>query len=319
VLLAGSTDGVRRVTGLSGGDAATERVLASRQVMRLRTFESVPGAFAATTGGLYHTRNGTDWTDLGVPADAVYSVGAADDGTIYAGTRPARVYETSLADDGTPGAWRECEAFRAAGERDDWGIDRHENIAQVRDVQVAAADPNRLVAGVEVGGVYVSDDRGETWNARRIDGFDAPHTDDIHHVATTDGRSIVAATGSGLYRTTDAGRSWTRLDEGYRQSYFREALVHDGVVYAGGSPAPPSSWDDDPDHELFVAETDGALDPVESPRPAEVAVGWTVHDGDPLAVTNHGTLLWRRDGWTVAGNVPAPESVHGRCVPLLSL
>jgi hypothetical protein len=325
VLLAGSTDGVRRVGGLSddGTDgASTERVLDAGQVLSLRTFDGIPGAFAATERGLYHSLDGVDWTDLGVPEAAVYSVGAASDGSrLYAGTRPAALYEAPIDGGDVVGQWQERESLRAAAERDDWGIDRHDGVAQVRDVRAAPREPDRVVVGVEVGGVYVSDDGGETWEDRRVGGFDAPHTDDVHGLAVVDRDTFLAATGSGLYRTPDAGRTWSRLDAGHRQSYFRDVLVHDGMWYAGGSPTPPSSWDETRDHALFVGadEAERALTAVDAPTHGEVAVGWTVYGGVPLAVTNHGTLLWRRDDWTVAGEVPAPRDIHGRCQPLSAL
>jgi hypothetical protein len=51
--------------------------------------------------------------------------------------------------------------------------------------------------------------------------------------------------------------------------------------------------------------------------PEEVAVGWCEYDGDPLAATNQGTLLQRRDdSWEAVGTAPASERVHGRCIPL---
>ncbi|MFC3478859.1 sialidase family protein [Halobacterium litoreum] len=318
MLLIGSDDGVHRTEGVADATAArAQRALDSGQAMRVRTFDSVPGAFAATTTGLYHTRDGESWTDLGVPEAEVYAVGASPDGSrLYAGTRPARIYVADAADGPADPAWRELDAFRALGERDDWGIDRHENVAQVRDVLVHPEDAERVVAAVEVGGVYVSEDGGETWADRRIEGFDAPHTDDVHHVALGERDAMVAATGSGLYRATDAGRNWTRLDDG-AQTYFRESLLRDGVAFAGGSPTPPSSWLDDRNHALFVSRDGEAVDAVDSPTPDEVAVGWCEYDGDPVAATNRGTLLRREDdGWRAVGSVPASESVHGRCIPL---
>ncbi len=173
------------------------------------------------------------------------------------------------------------------------------------------------MAGVEVGGVYVSDDGGDTWTSRCIEGFDAPHTDDVHHVCVEDGETMTAATGSGLYRTTDAGRTWTRLDAAHRQDYFRESLDDDGVIFAGGSPTPPGSWEDDRDHALFECRDGRTLEAVRSPTPEEVPVGWCARDDGVLAATHRGTLLRHGpDGWERAGTVPVPESVHGRCVPL---
>jgi hypothetical protein len=320
MLLVGSDDGIYRVTSIFDADAsAVERVLDSEQVYRIRTFDGVDGALAATADGLYHSSDLEAWRNLGVPRDTVYAVGTSANGRVYAGTRPAHLYVADAQDviaDGDP-EWRELDAFHGLAERDDWGIERHEDVAQVRDVVLPADGPERAVAGVEVGGVYVSDDGGDTWTDRSIQGFDAPHTDDIHHVFAEDAETFTAATGSGLYRTTDAGRSWTRLDTGHGQRYFRESFVDDGVLLAGGSPTPPNAWTDDRNHALFKSRDGKTLELVDSPVPNEVAVGWCeTHDGI-LGVTNLGTLLRRdSDGWERVGSVPAADSIHGRCIPL---
>jgi len=322
MLVVGSDDGAYLVSGVyDDGETAVEQVLESGTVMRVRTFDGIDGVFAAATDGLYHSPDGEDWTTLDVPEEAVYSVGASPVGDrVYAGTRPARLYVTRTDADGWFAAkpeWRELTAFGTLAAHDDWGIERHDGVAQVRDVVVPADAPDRIVAGVEVGGVYVSDDGGDTWTDRAIEGVDAPHTDDVHHVLLRNKNSFVAATGSGLYRTTDAGRTWERLDDGRRQWYFRESFEHDGVVVAGGSPTPPNGWTDDRDHALFEYRGGESLAAVSSPTPDEVAVGWCASDEGALAATNRGTLLHREgDGWRRVGTVPVAESIHGRCIPL---
>ena len=317
MLLVGSDDGVYAATGLrSDGEVDASHVLDAGQAMRVETFDGVDGAFAATTGGLYHSSDGTAWTDLGVPGGEVYCVGASD-GRLYAGTRPARLFAADLPADGIQEipVWRELDAFAALG--GDWGIDRHDGVAQVRDVRSPGGAADRVVAGVEVGGVYASDDGGETWTDRSVTGFDAPHLDDVHHVEVESADAWVAATGSGLYRTTDAGRSWARLDDGHRQTYFRESLAHEGRLYAGGSPSPPGGWLDDRGHALFASADGETLEAVESPASDEVAVGWFARDEAVYAVTNRGTLLRRTEaGWRRAGTVPAADGVHGRTQPL---
>ena len=68
VLLLGSDDGVHAASGVRGdGPVETTRVLDAGQAMRVETIDDADGAFAATTTGLYHSSDGTEWTDLGVP------------------------------------------------------------------------------------------------------------------------------------------------------------------------------------------------------------------------------------------------------------
>ncbi len=320
MLFAGSDDGVYRVEGVRAGETSVERVLAADRVYRVRQFEGVPGLLATAESGLYHSPDGREWTELAVPEDRVYAVAASPtDQRLYAGTRPSRVFvadcESAVPTD--PGDWEELSGFRELRERTDWGIPRHDGISQVRSLCTHPDAPDRIFVGVEVGGVHVSDDRGASWTARTVDGFDAPHTDDIHNLAVPDSETVVASTGSGLYRTTDAGRTWDRLDTGHRQRYFRESFVHDGTVYAGAAPGSSASWESDPDHALFEGHEGGRLEAVPSPTPEEVAIGWTAVEGEVVAATHLGTLLGRRDGdWEVIGSVPTPGSVRGRYLPL---
>jgi photosystem II stability/assembly factor-like uncharacterized protein len=321
MLYAGSDDGVYRLSGVVGPEeSSAEKVLDAEQVFRVCRFDAVDGLFAAAESGLYHSPGGAEWAALSLPEERVYAVTAAPSGNrLYAGTRPSRVFAADV-DAGTPpeaDAWDEVSGFRELRERSDWGIPRHDGRSQLRSLRTHPDAPDRIVAGVEVGGVHVSDDRGETWADRRIEGFDTPHTDDIHHVALADADTLVASTGSGLYRSPDVGRTWERLDADHRQRYFREAFVSDGVVYAGGAPASSASWAEDPDHALFEAREGGRLERVSSPVPDEVAVGWCEADGDVLAATHRGTLLRRRsDGWLAVGEVPTSGDVRGRYLPL---
>ncbi|MDZ5810811.1 hypothetical protein U4E84_05560 [Halorubrum sp. AD140] len=322
MLLVGSDDGVHAVTDIQSSNPDVAQVQEGGQVMRVETVDAVDGVLAATTTGLYYSLDGSEWIDLDVPAGEVYSVGASTD-RLYAGTRPARLYAADLPPNGGLGedvVWQELDAFTALDDRDDWGTDRHDGVAQVRDVRASTGVSDRLVVAVEVGGVYVSNDSGETWKDRRVTGFDAPHLDDVHHIEVAGSDVWIAATGSGLYRTTDAGQSWTRLDAGHRQTYFRESLAHDDHLYAGGSPSPPGGWLNDRDHALFESVDGNTFRSVTSPTPSEVAVGWCTHGSDAYAVTNRGTLLRKcgEDGtWETVGNVPVAESVHGRTQPLV--
>lgn len=108
--------------------------------------------------------------------------------------------------------------------------------------------------GVEVGGVHRSDDRGETWSERR-DGL----ADDVHHVLVRDLTEYLASCGDGLYRTRDVGERWTRLDDGLSRRYFREAIEHDGRLYAAAARSAPGTWQGTPgaDAGLFVSNDDG--------------------------------------------------------------
>jgi hypothetical protein len=321
MLYAGATDGIYQVTGVERtNDLETTKVHDAGEVFRIAQFEGIDGLFATADTGLQYSPDGEDWTTLSLPEEEVYAVTASPSGDLlYAGTRPAKVY-VAACDSGVPSdaeAWEEVDGFQQLREQTDWGIPRHDGLAQIRSLQTHPAAPDRIVVGIEVGGIYVSDDRGQTWTARTIDGFDAPHTDDIHHIELVDEETMIASTGSGLYRSSDTGRTWERLDTDHYQRYFREAFSHEGRIYAGGAPGSSSSWEEDTDYALFECDDGARLEQVSSPTPEEVAVGWCVGDGTVMTGTHQGTLLRRNpSGWESVGRILPSESTPVRYLPL---
>jgi hypothetical protein len=104
-----------------------------------------------------------------------------------------------------------------------WFLPYSPNAGCVRGFAIAESGPrrDRMYAAVEVGGVLVSDDIGETWHL--VEGSDGKpdlnreyrttvHAD-VHSIAVhpTSSDIVTAATGGGLYRSTDGGRTWKNL------------------------------------------------------------------------------------------------------------
>lgn len=144
-----------------------------------------------------------------------------------------------------------------------------------------------MFAGVEPGGVHVTDDNGQTWEECR----GGVH-DDIHNLRCSAQDELVA--------------------------YFRAAFVHDDTLYTSAACVPPTRWDsNDADPVLLTASASESLTPVESPHPYEVVVGWTTIDGDPVGATHRGTILRKAgDTWTRVGTIPTPDSLHGKYINL---
>jgi len=301
-VLIGTRDGVFRAASVPVEEA--ERVLDCGDAPRVRTFPELDGVFAATKTGLYRSMDdGQTWENLGVPRDEVYSVVASSDGErLYSGTHPAHLYVST--DDGD--TWDELEGFQELPSRDKWHTPRHRNEAHVRSLGVHPDTPDRVIAGVEVGGVHVSDDQGETWTERR----DGVH-DDVHHVLILDPDEYVASTGDGLYRTRDTGQSWTRLDGVLDHRYFREAFAFDGRLYAAAARSSPGTWSGENGADAILVESTDSGETFETVSypggPAEVILAWTAVDGRVVVGTNDGRLISRNeDGtWTDAGQVPA--------------
>jgi hypothetical protein len=298
-VLAGTNDGVFRTLLEAIEDA--EQVLESGRTMRIRTFDSVDGVFAASKTGLYRSRDrGSSWENLGVPREEVYSVVASPDGErLFAGTHPAHLYVST--DEGE--SWDELEGFQELPSRQEWFTPRHRNEAHIRSLRVHPNTPDRVIAGVEVGGVHVSEDRGETWTERS----DGVH-DDNHHVLVLGPEEYVASTGSGLYRTEDTGKSWTRLDGELDHRYFREARSHGGRLYAAAARSSPGTWSGENGADAALFESDDMETFTEQPYPGspeEVILAWTVTD-TVIAGTNEGRVIQRTDeGWKDLGTLPA--------------
>jgi len=299
-LLIGTRDGVFRSS--DGQLDEVENVLDAGNTLRVRAIDS-HGVFAATNEGLYRsTDDGKSWTNLNVPREEVYSVTVSPDSErLYAGTHPAHLYVS--VDDGE--TWSECDGLQDLPSREDWHTPRHRNEAHVRSLDTHADAPERVIAGIEVGGVHVSEDEGETWTERS-----AGVQNDVHHVLVSDAETYIAACGDGLYRTRDAGQSWTRLDGNVDHRYFREAFAVDGRLYAAAARGPPGTWQGETGADAALFEsTDGGetLESIPYPgEPEEFVLAWTAQDDRVLAGTNEGQVIAREnDDWQSLGTVPA--------------
>ncbi|WP_224450469.1 WD40/YVTN/BNR-like repeat-containing protein [Haloprofundus salilacus] len=310
-LLIGTQDGVYR--SVSGRLDDVERVLDSGVTLGVHTFEE-HGSFAASKTGLYCSEDqGKTWDRLGVPRTEVYAVAVSPDGSrLYAGTHPAHLYVST--DKGR--TWTELEGFQELPSRDHWHTPRHRGKSHVRSLGVHADAPNRIVAGVEVGGVHVSDDGGETWTERR-GGLETERKDDlqydVHHVHVVTANEYVVSCGGGLFRTTDAGHSWTRLDMELPGPYFQEAFSHRGTLYAAAQTLPPtlpmgSRYNKRSVNASLFESTDGGetFERKQYPgAPNEFVYAWTVTDRHVLAGTTEGQVMIREnDTWITLGRVP---------------
>ncbi len=311
MLAVGTHEGLYRIADLDAADP--ERRLDCGTVHAVETVGDV-GVFAATDEGLYHSRQGRRWRDLDVPRAPVVSVAVSPGRKhCYAGTYPACLYRATLRNRSSPGdEWVECDAFRRLPSRERWA-DRspRDDGSQVRTLAVHPDAPARVVAGVEVGGVCVSDDRGETWTERGK----GVH-DDVHHVLALGPDDYVAACGNGLYRSGDGGRTWVRRDTDFRDfwyNYYRETERYDGSLYAsaaGWGPVEGSGV-------ILAVDDEGTPDRVPFPgSDSSFVTSWET-DGHRLLAGTMGVadtfrqhspsdvLAYDGEEWSVVATVPA--------------
>lgn len=302
-LLIGTDEGLYRVEEIPFDSEDPKQVLNCGRVTAVKQFEHATGIFVASMDGAYRSLDGGHtWEPLDVPKggrywvegeSVVWSLLATSDGALYAGTNDPALYRSF--DDGE--SWHELRGFRDLPSRSHWESPEDPNRSRLRTLVSVPGTSDRLVAGIEAGGVHISEDGGETWLDRR----DAI-VDDVHHVLPLTEDVWLAATGyldlelehvglghavgwGGLHRTTDAGSSWKRLNEGNKYSYIRRVFVHDGTVFfSGGEGAPPAWTNDEHEAALFESTDFGrSFERVSYPgEPHEVIETWAVDDGDVL-------------------------------------
>ncbi len=105
-------------------------------------------------------------------------------------------------------------------------------------IVVDPRDSRHLIAGISVGGVYVSHDAGETWQARNR-GLFADYLPDPHHDYGHDPHIILASPSNpdvlwqqnhcGIYRSENGGLQWQDISENDGPAGFGFALALDAA------------------------------------------------------------------------------------------
>lgn len=225
--LLATAQGVQRIP--SGSTKLQPAGLLARDVACLA--RGSDGAILAGTygGGAYASDDGSDWRALPIDARDVWTFGTLADGTMLAGCEPAAVF----AREGE--AWRRLAlsfAPGASGWSSPWGA------ADVGSILADAVDPKRFFVGIEVGGVYLTEDGGETWIERN----EGLHPD-VHALAAHPSRParILASTADGVHRSDDGGATWRRTSHGIARTYTVPLLVsaaQPDVVWTAGARGP---------------------------------------------------------------------------------
>lgn len=136
----------------------------------------------------------------------------------FAGTEPAGIFVSHNGGE----SWRSCSEVFQLREEHRWSLPYSPEAGCVRGF---AFSGRRAYAAVEVGGVLISNDAGESWQlAAGSDGrpsFDVPAKGlvhpDVHSIAvhTSSSDLVFAPTGGGFFHTRDRGRSWATLYDCY--------------------------------------------------------------------------------------------------------
>jgi hypothetical protein len=241
---------------------------------------------------------GETWGRIELPEPAVMSVaiGAAD-GALYAGTEPSRLF---VSRDGGP--WAELEALQDIPSRARWSFPPRPWTHHVRWI---APDPHRserLLVGIELGGLMYSDDGGATFSDHRPGAKLDAHCLAWH--PEVEGRAYQAA-GDGAAWSRDGGVSWEAADRG-RELRYCWALTVDprdpDRWYVSAASGPGAAHGGARARGRLYRFQDGAWHalPLDVGMPYALAVA----DGQLLAGLSDGRMLCSDDGgdsWHDAG------------------
>jgi hypothetical protein len=122
-------------------------------------------------------------------------------GAVYAGTQNSALYRSA---DGEK-AFAELSSVQAISEKPSWSFPPAPDTHHVHQITLSGEDPAVVIFGVELGGVFRSADRGETWQLTNAD--PDPHTLRTHPTAS--GRMYEGG-GAAYFESADAGVSWRR-------------------------------------------------------------------------------------------------------------
>jgi photosystem II stability/assembly factor-like uncharacterized protein len=185
--------------------------------------------------GMFVTDNGgEEWSRAtpNVPCLAMSSMLALP-GKLLVGTMPAALYFRP-----DNGGWQELRGVRqgAVG-----GTFPPNPDLPARTRVLSRENSGRLFVGIEVAGILVSDDDGETWASANA-GLTDP---DMHQILPSKKHHglVVAACGEGVSRSTDRGSHWEKVTPAGNRTYGNAlAEDDDGNIYLGITQDRPRTW-----------------------------------------------------------------------------
>jgi len=186
--------------------------------------------------GLFYTKDaGAHWhrADPQVPKMFLYSA-LAMNGGVMVGTVPSAVYRSKHG-----GGWEELAGVRLHSAGANFPPSP-ELQSRTRYLTFDPENRNRLYAGIEVGGMVISDDGGRGWEPANEGLTDM----DIHEVLASKEHSgmVFLACGEACFRSHDRGGHWENISPKNHDYGISVAEDKNGVGYAGAARGRPNLW-----------------------------------------------------------------------------
>lgn len=231
---------------------------------------------------------GGSWRAVELPEADVFSVAVSPaDGAVYAGTEPSRLF---VSRDGGE-RFAELDALQRIPSRPEWSFPPRPWTSHVRWIAPSPRRPERLLVGIELGGLMISDDGGESFADHR------PGAErDVHALAWhPSGEAAYEAAGGGAAWSRDGGLSWQGADDGRERNYCWAVACDPedaGRWYVSAAPGPGAAHGGGPaDAHIYRWEGEGPWRRLDGglPDPLEALPA-------ALAATPRGLYAGLRDG-----------------------
>lgn len=173
---------------------------------------------------------GATWSEVGAPAfprapdgadgpsvSLIWELVPGIDGTVWAGTIPGGLFRST--DRGA--TWTLNQALWNRPERKEWSGGGYDDPG-IHSICVDPRDRRRLKLAISTGGVWLSDDDGESWRLggkgmyaeyMPPDMRDSPLHQDVHRLAQSPTRpeTLWVQHHNGVFRSTDGAESWSEV------------------------------------------------------------------------------------------------------------
>lgn len=314
--------GVFIAAQINGNWTVVERGLIDRPLTSVAV--SAGNVLAGSAEGIWRSvDNGKTWKEasagLAVPYVRWMTAASEPTALILAGTEPAGIFRST---DGG-GTWRPASEVFALRDANGWSLPYSPRAGCVRGFAFAEPGPKerRVYAAVEVGGVLVSDDGGKSWKlAAGSDGkpdmnraLGALIHPDVHSITVHPSSAdiVTAATGGGLYRSADGGKSWKNIYPCYIRAVWVDPADPRHLV---AGPAEGVSRNGRIEESRDGGGTwQPASGGMAAPWPRHMVERFALVGGELFAVLSNGELWSRKPGGSNWGRV-LPELTQVKAV-----